>query len=179
VQFETGGIIGQELPIEAVAVMAGGSLRGIILHKLMEELLTGELDDIMEGVQQRAVDLIGQLAPIHRPSAALSPQEIAETALRTLCLPALANRDDIVPEVPIYGVLGGDPLRFVSGRADAVSYHDGRARIVFDWKSDPEPKPAVRSAYAQQLAIYVDVLGAERGAVVYMTTGEIEWINPA
>src|SRR5260221_5068897 len=26
--------------------------------------------------------------------------------------------------------------------------------------------------------IYVDVLGAEQGALVYMTSGEIEWINP-
>jgi CRISPR-associated exonuclease Cas4 len=59
-----------------------------------------------------------------------------------------------------------------------VQYRDGRAGIVFDWKSDPNPEPAARSAYAQQLAIYVDVLGAERGAVVYITSGEIEWINP-
>jgi len=28
------------------------------------------------------------------------------------------------------------------------------------------------------LSIYVDVLGAERGAVVYMTTGQIDWVDP-
>jgi CRISPR-associated exonuclease Cas4 len=66
----------------------------------------------------------------------------------------------------------------VSGRADAVRYRDGRARIVFDWKSDVAPEPATRAAYAHQLSIYVDVLGAERGAVIYMTTGQIDWVDP-
>jgi CRISPR-associated exonuclease Cas4 len=178
VQFEMGGTIGHELPIDAVAVTAGGSRRGIILHKLMEELLTGEVDETMEGVQQRAAILIGQVVPADWPSPALDAQEIAGTALRTLCLPALANREEIVPEVPVYGIMGGDLLRLVSGRADAVRYRDGRANIVFDWKSDPDAQPAVRLAYAQQLATYIEVLGAERGAVVYMTTGEIEWITP-
>jgi CRISPR-associated exonuclease Cas4 len=67
----------------------------------------------------------------------------------------------------------------VSGRADAVRYHEGRARIVFDWKSDLAPDAAARLAYARQLAIYVDVLHAERGAIVYMTSGQIQWVDPA
>jgi hypothetical protein len=36
--------------------------------------------------------------------------------------------------------------------------------------SDPEILPLDR-AYSQQLAQYVQVLGAERGAIVYMSTG--------
>jgi CRISPR-associated exonuclease Cas4 len=72
VQFETRGPIGELLPIDAIAVIAGGSLRGIVLHMLMEELLTGELDDTMEGDQQRAAILIGQLAPVGRPSLRLT-----------------------------------------------------------------------------------------------------------
>jgi CRISPR-associated exonuclease Cas4 len=83
----------------------------------------------------------------------------------------------LVPEVPVYGILAGDPLRLVSGRADAVQYRDGHARIVFDWKSDVAPEPATRQEYANQLGIYVDVLGAEQGAIVYMTTGQIQWVN--
>jgi CRISPR-associated exonuclease Cas4 len=62
---------------------------------------------------------------------------------------------------------------------DAVRYKDRRAYIVFDWKSDIAPESASRDAYARQLALYVDVLGAERGAVVYMTSGQIEWVTPA
>src|SRR5262249_7427620 len=143
--------------------------------------LTGELDDTLERVQQRAALLIGQLAALaDRPSVALNAQEIASTALRTLSLPALADLEQIVPEVTVFGTVAGNPLRLVSGRADAVRYRrDGRADVVFDWKSDPEPESASRFAYAQQVATYVDVLGAQCGALVYMTTGDIEWINVA
>jgi CRISPR-associated exonuclease Cas4 len=48
---------------------------------------------------------------------------------------------------------------------------------VFDWKSDVDPDAAARADYANQLGQYVHVLGAERGAVLYMTSGRVEWIN--
>jgi hypothetical protein len=62
----------------------------------------------------------------------------------------------------------------------------GQPHIVFDWKSDVDPDAASRADYANQLRQYVhvlgadrDVLGADRGAVVYMTSGRVEWINKA
>ena len=67
----------------------------------------------------------------------------------------------------------------MAGRADAVGYLAGRPEIVFDWKSDVDPDTASRVDYANQLAQYVHVLGAERGAVVYMTSGRIEWVSKA
>jgi hypothetical protein len=82
-----------------------------------------------------------------------------------------------VPEVPIYGRLPGADERLVSGRADAVRYRGGRPETVFDWKSDVAPEAGTRRAYAQQLAQYVHVLGAERGAIVYMSTGQIQWVE--
>jgi len=65
----------------------------------------------------------------------------------------------------------------IAGRADAVRYRNGDAEIVFDWKSDVDPKPDERATYARQLAQYVHVLRAKRGAIVYMTTGEIQWVD--
>jgi CRISPR-associated exonuclease Cas4 len=35
------------------------------------------------------------------------------------------------------------------------------------------------AGYANQLGQHVHVLGAERGAVVYMTLGRVEWVEKA
>jgi CRISPR-associated exonuclease Cas4 len=179
VQFETVGAIDPEPPMDTVAVRVGGSMRGIILHKLMEEVLTGELRESREAVQQRATILIKQLAPEDWPNPSLNAQELAATVLRTLSLPELAtDRERLIPEVPVYGAFADDPFRLVSGRADAVRYRGGRAHIIFDWKSDIAPEPAMRLRYAHQLAMYIDALGAERGAIVYMTSSQIQWVDP-
>jgi hypothetical protein len=50
---------------------------------------------------------------------------------------------------------------------------------VFDWKSDVTPEFGARSAYAGQIAQYMKVLGAERGAIVYMSLGQIQWVLPS
>jgi hypothetical protein len=65
----------------------------------------------------------------------------------------------------------------VSGRADAVAYKEGALVAVFDWKSDVAPSPADQALYAGQLAQYLRVLGGERGAIVYMSSGLIHWVT--
>jgi CRISPR-associated exonuclease Cas4 len=178
VQIETTSIAAWEQPIDALAVAGGGSIRGTILHKLMEELLTGELENSLPVAQDRAALLARQLTQAGA-SPGFEVEELAKTALRTFSLPEVAaERDGLVPEVPVYGRIALDGDKLVSGRADAVQYRDGRARIVFDWKSDVAPAPATRAEYANQLSIYVAVLGADRGAVVYMTAGQIDWVVP-
>jgi CRISPR-associated exonuclease Cas4 len=105
-------------------------------------------------------------------------KELAETALRTWSLPEVAaSRTGLVAEVPVYGRLPGDDEVLVAGRADAVCYRAGRPEIVFDWKSDIDPDATARTAYANQLGQYMHVLGAERGAVVYMTRGQVQWVS--
>src|SRR5262249_22213923 len=122
--------------------------------------------------------LIPQLIPVARRKPHLDTEELAATAWRTYCLPELAeNRNELVPEVPVYAPLAGSPERLLSGRADAVRYRKSRALFVYDWKSDVNPEPATRLGYRQQLAQYVYALGAERGAIVYMTSGQIDWID--
>jgi hypothetical protein len=39
--------------------------------------------------------------------------------------------------------------------------------------------PAARASYRQQLTHYVHAVGADRGAVVYMTSGHIDWVDAA
>jgi len=48
---------------------------------------------------------------------------------------------------------------------------------VFDWKSDVDPDATSRADYANQLGQYVYVLGAERGAAVYMTSERVERVD--
>jgi CRISPR-associated exonuclease Cas4 len=166
--------------IEHPSQTAGSSLRGVILHKLMEELLTSEVPPSVEALRERCGTLIPQLMPVAGRAPSLDADELAGTAWRTYCLPDLAqNRDELVPEVPVYARITGTQEQLVSGRADAVRYQEGRARIVFDWKSDVAPEAAARASYRQQLTHYILALGADRGAVVYMTSGHIDWVDTA
>jgi CRISPR-associated exonuclease Cas4 len=156
-----------------------GRIRGLVLHKLIEEVLTGELLESEPALRERAQQLLGQLAAAADRGPPPEAGEMARTALRTLSLPELATvRPGLVPESPVYGPLGDRPETLVTGRADAVAYRDGRPSTVVDWKSDASPSAAQRRIYSEQLRDYVLAMGAERGAVVYMSRGEIDWISP-
>ena len=90
--------------------VAGGATRGTILHKLMEEVLTGETPDDATAIVQRATVLLSQLgvAPSADPKLGIAPTELAETIMRTLHLPEIvALRPRLVPEHTIYGHLTG------------------------------------------------------------------------
>ncbi|WP_316192526.1 MULTISPECIES: UvrD-helicase domain-containing protein [unclassified Bradyrhizobium] len=178
VTFDRPAATAWDQPAEPISVQGAGSARGIVLHKIMEELVTGEVEANVSAIRERSTLLVQQLYGPAAPESALDAHELAETALRTWSLPELAsNRAGLIAEVPVYGRLAGDGERLVAGRADAVRYVAGRPQIVFDWKSDVDPDAASRADYANQLGQYVHVLGAERGAVVYMTAGRIEWVE--
>ena len=61
-------------PLQPSSVDEGGRMRGVILHKLMEELMTGELEERLDDVKSRAAFLLEQLtsealaanSPAHR-----------------------------------------------------------------------------------------------------------------
>jgi CRISPR-associated exonuclease Cas4 len=164
-------------PIEVSAEIEGSRVRGIILHKLMEELLTGELAGSLGAVQDRARLLRDQLAASAAPSGSPDPAEVASTALRTLAIPELQPfLDQLIPEVPIYGALWQDMDELTAGRADAVAVLEHGQKVVFDWKSDVAPKDAERATYSRQLGQYLHAIGAQRGGIVYMSSGRIDWI---
>jgi CRISPR-associated exonuclease Cas4 len=82
-----------------------------------------------------------------------------------------------MPEVTIWA--SGDGV-FVAGRADALAIRGARVEVAVDWKSDINPSSAVRNHYAAQLGDYLEATGAKRGMLVFLSLGEITWVeNPA
>jgi CRISPR-associated exonuclease Cas4 len=69
--------------------------------------------------------------------------------------------------------------RLLSGTADAIALKKGLSDIIFDWKSDVAPTDQDRAAYRAQLLHYAKAIGAKRGGVVYMSLGQINWIEAA
>ena len=80
---------------EAVEVeipdVAGGAMRGTVLHKLMEEVLTGEITDGISDLTRRAAELLSQLGitPAADAKSGLVPAELAGTITKTLRIPEL------------------------------------------------------------------------------------------
>jgi CRISPR-associated exonuclease Cas4 len=178
VPIEFPATVGDDESVQPSEPIESSRLRGVILHKLMEELLTGELDAVTDAAKRRASLLCDQLASAVAPSTSLDPEELASTALRTLALPELKSFcNQLIPEVPIYGTASNGIDEFIAGRADAIAWAEDGSKVVLDWKSDVAPKDAERAAYAQQLGQYLHVFDAKRGGVVYMTSGHIDWIS--
>jgi CRISPR-associated exonuclease Cas4 len=167
---------------EAVAehpdIVGAGALRGIILHKLVEELLTGELVSTRKAATARADVLLSQLVSGGGDNGPRpEPLEMADTALRTLALPEIALlRPYLVPELAIWAARD---TYLVAGRADALAIRENKIDVAIDWKSDVIPTTSIRAAYAGQLRDYLEATGAARGALVFMSLGEVVWIEPA
>lgn len=159
-----------------ISKIVGSTARGLVLHKLVEELLTGEVEELAGAVESRAHALLNQLGQSEcgtAPDAA----EIATTALRTLALPAIAEkRCDLAPEISVYASRNNGEI-LVAGRADAIFSENGRPAVVFDWKSDVAPTEADRLVYKAQVLEYARAMGAARGAIVYMSKGQVHWIE--
>jgi exodeoxyribonuclease-5 len=160
----------------------GGTVRGRVIHKLIEEILTGELADAEAAVIARAGDLLDQLgeAAADDPTLGYSPAELAAASLRGLALPEVAAlRPRLVPELPVYGhATDPDEPRAAiatAGIADAVALDaTGRIDCVIDWKSDQAPTKAQRDDYRRQLQDYLRLTGASEGMLVYVTLGRVE-----
>jgi hypothetical protein len=162
---------------EVTLAPGAGRLRGIILHKLMQEFLTGELPEDDEATHARArllTEQIGSTSP-DAPEAAPDPSEMASTALRTIRAPEIARLKPLL--VPELAVWSEQEREHVAGRADAVALdQEGAISVVLDWKSDVAPTAQDRAQHAAQLTDYRNIVGASRGAVVYMSLGEIAWL---
>jgi CRISPR-associated exonuclease Cas4 len=170
--------LGENEPLQTSTAIKGSRMRGVILHKLMEEFLTGELEAIPDIVRDRATSLCDQLLPAVAQDSSPEPEELARTALRTLTHSELKPfRDQLIPEVPIYGLGSKGVHELIAGRADAIAWAEDGSMVAFDWKSDVAPNDSERTAYAHQLGQYLHVVSAKRGAVVYMTSGHIDWVT--
>jgi ATP-dependent exoDNAse (exonuclease V) beta subunit len=161
---------------ERLQVAGAGARRGVILHKIIEELLTGELAEGLDASVARARELLNQLTSgAEDDRAQPDPNEMATAALRALALPEIAElRPFLVPEIPIWAK---EEDCLVAGRADALAVSGQRVDSAIDWKSDVNPTLAVREAHAQQLRDYLSATNASRGAIVYLSSGEIVWVR--
>lgn len=170
--------------LEVPASVQGGRERGLILHKLMEETLTGETDESLAALAIRAEELIQALGeiPAADPAVGLTPEELAGCVARTLALPQIAAlRPALLAEFPVYAIRGEDTdLVATAGIADAVTGDsDGRPVVVIDWKSDVSPELQTLDHYRAQVRAYLDVSGAEQGLIVLMTSGTVITVSPS
>lgn len=162
----------------------GGRERGLILHKLFEEVLTGETAPDSAALTDRALTLIAALGrpPVEDPSQGLSPAELAGCVVRTLALPEIAElRLVLTPELPVYAsALLDEVEQATAGVADAIGRgHDGTPQVVIDWKSDVQATPETVDHYRAQVRANLDMTGAARGLIVLVTTGEIIAVTPS
>ena len=162
----------------------GGRERGLILHKLLEELLTGETPDDTSALTERARALIVAIGKtvVDDPAKGLSPSEIAGCVTRTLALPEIVElRPTLAPEFPVYAsTVVDDVEQATAGITDATSFGpDGKPQVVIDWKSDVQPTPETINHYRAQVANYLDVTGTKRGLIVLVTSGEILTVMPS
>lgn len=170
--------------LELPAPVQGGRERGLILHKLMEEVLTGESDDAAGALAARAEELIHALGkvPAADPATGLSAEELAGCVTRTMALPEIAAlRPTLLAEFPVYALRGEDTaLVATAGIADALTVNsEGRPVVVIDWKSDVNPGPQTLDHYRAQVRAYLDMTGAEQGLIVLMTPGTVITIDVA
>ena len=161
-----------------VAAVQGGRERGFILHKLIEEVLTGETAETLQDLRARAEVLINALGRrvMVNPEEGLAPTELAGCVVRALNLPEVAAiRPRLVPEFTVYAATTTDTYEeAAAGIVDAIAFAaDGAPEVVIDWKSDVNPSPETLEHYRGQIRAYLDMTGAERGLIVAVTSGAI------
>jgi len=164
-------------------ITTGGRLRGLVLHKLMEEVLEEGLAEEASALAGRARELAAQLlAPGETDESLEDVAELAQTVLRTLALPDVADlRPRLRAELPIYALIGpAGETQPMAGRVDAaVRAENGPFEVIIDWKSDIAPGPQQLADHVDQLRLYLEATGAPRGALVYMSLGRVRWVEPA
>lgn len=158
----------------------GSKERGSVIHKLIEEALTGEVEETASALRERARDLIAQTGfeDFEDPAQGMSSGEISGSVLSALSLPEVAElRDRLEPELSVYASSvsrASGTERVVSGIADAVAFGpDGLPEAVIDWKSDVSPLPRVLDGYKSQVREYLKATGAGRGLIVLVTSGKV------
>ena len=166
------------LSTDTIPDIQGGRERGIVLHKLIEEVLTGETEETVIALTARAETLILALGqPVaHDPANGLMPAELAGCVIRALSAHEVAAlRTSLVPEIPVYASSAlQDYEEATAGIADAIAVSpDGKPLVVIDWKSDVAPTPEMLEHYRSQVRAYLDITDSERGLIVLATTGRV------
>lgn len=171
-------VFGEDAGLPNKGLVQGRRERGLVIHKLFEEVLTGEVADDEPSLAARAGELIRQLGlePSLDAAAGLAQSEVAQVVVRTLALPEIAAvRGRLVPELPVLASDHIDGVEIVTaGIVDALCLGEGDVpELVIDWKSDVDPDPATAEQYRGQIRRYLEVTGTSEGMVVFVTSGAI------
>ncbi|MCY4000996.1 MAG: UvrD-helicase domain-containing protein [Bacteroidetes bacterium] len=156
-------------------IQGKGVIRGLVIHKLMEEVLTGETTS--DQLHPRAEHLIKQ---IHESMdiqtlIPMDSEEICHRIQRTLELPQISPLlDSLIPECPVYNMMtDGSTKSVVAGIADAVSFSsDGIPELIIDWKSGQ-----IESHHEQQIGAYMSATEIDRGLLVYIDLGQVKEVR--
>jgi ATP-dependent exoDNAse (exonuclease V) beta subunit len=162
-----------------LGTIQGSRERGLVLHKLLEEVLTGETAEDRAALESRARTLLAELGAAESDNPADGPNapEIAASALRTLAIPEVAAlRPRLLPEIAVFSAeTSEDRTTYVGGIVDALALgQDGTADIVIDWKSDVDPSTMQVDFYRTQVRDYLAATGGKMGLLVFVTAGRIE-----
>jgi len=187
--FAAGVALSEQLPLEpdnasVAGAVRGGRERGLVVHKLLEEVLTGETADRAEALEIRARALLSQLGISEAARAEDGPHapELATTTLRALAIPEIvACRSRLLPEMTVFSArTNTDRTIYVGGVVDALARQpDGSINLVIDWKTDVDPSAQQIDLYRGQVRDYLDATGAPEGLLVFVTTGQLVRVRPA
>ena len=166
-------------PASPAGIIKGSRERGLVLHKLLEELLTGEIIEDHQILEARARTFLAELGVTEsdRPEDGPNALELAATAVRALAIPEIAAiRNRLVPEVTVFSAdIAADCSTYIGGVVDALALdNDGAVEVVVDWKSDVDPGPAQIELYREQLKDYLATTTAKEALLVFVTNGRIE-----
>jgi exodeoxyribonuclease-5 len=175
---------GDSAETERPIAVQGGRERGLVIHKLLEEVLTGETEDHRAALIERAGTLIQTLGlPVAvDPAKGLSDTEIAGCVERTLRVRQIAAlRPTLLPEFPVYTSASIDgEEQATAGVTDATSFTpDGKPTVVIDWKSDVDVDPETLEHYRTQVRNYLRTTRAELGLIVFVTSGTVVPVHAA
>jgi len=186
--FADAAILSEQLPPASEIAGVSGAIRGsrergLVVHKLLEEVLTGETADRAEALEDRAKALLAHLGITEaaRPEDGPHAPELAATVLRALAIPEIAAcRSRLVPELTVFSAQADeDRTTYVGGVADALAYLPlGIIDLVIDWKTDVNPTVQQIDLYRAQIRDYLAATGASEGLLVFVTTGQLVRVQP-
>ena len=164
--------------------ISGSRERGLVVHKLLEEVLTGEIAAAADALEIRSRVLLAQLgvSEAARPEDGPHAPELAATVRRALAIPEIAAcRSRLVPELTVFSAQADDDrTTYVGGVADALAYLPlGMIELVIDWKTDVSPSAHQIELYREQMGDYLAATGAPEGLLVFVTTGQLLRVRPA
>ena len=160
---------------ELPPVSGPGLMRGQVIHRLIEEILTGETR--LDQAAQRSEILVTQIQsyPEFELPVSIDPVEISLRVARALQLPQIHPIiDSLVPECPVYNFVSDNEVSsVVVGIADAISFApDGTPQLIIDWKSGQ-----VEAHHEEQIAAYMKATNIDHGLLVYVDSAQVKEVR--